>query len=69
MNCRKKTIKMKTTKMEEDITKNSIEYEEYKHQNYSKNQIKMNPKSYQDQYKVVQKPKMIVVFGRNDVNA
>ena len=45
MNLRSKTVKMKPTKIEEEVTKDSIEYEEHKHQNYKKNQIKMNPTS------------------------
>ena len=33
---------MKPTKIEEEVTKDSIEYEEHKHQNYKKNQIKIS---------------------------
>ena len=60
---------MFSTKIEEEVTKDSIEHEENNQQYQLKNQVKINPTSQKVHYKVVEKPKKFIVFDRNDINA
>ncbi len=64
-----KPIKVFSTKIEEEVTKDSFEHEEHKQQYYQKNQVKINVTSQKVHYKVVEKPKKFIVFDRNDINA